>query len=593
MPKNCKRLPFLWLKVCLACILSLSVWPFSILIEDCAAEESPSVAPVVRSIRIDLLEIFDEKNIGAFYRTVNKLKVSTQEEVIRREVLLKEGDVFDEFLLEESERNLRSLPFLRKISIIPIHDADFVDLIVTVQDTWTLYPFLNISSGGGTSKKSVGLTEANVLGYGKRFEILVGDDEGRDVVEGVWDDRRLFGSYHRLTLGHFQRSDGFRSALSCGRPFRGLVEPNAWSINSDISDLVGRNFEDGEESFIYRQEHYLVNGGYTWSLGDPEQLLRRYTLGYDYSRDDFDNATDSDFDDAGLDPNDPNISRDPRLLADDRLFSGPTLFYQRIVPDYLSINFVDRFERVQDFNLGRELNASVHVAPKSLGSIDDTFRFKFSGNDGWRTSPTSFLRSELGGSFRIDNGEPANSIFYWQLKYYNILGAKFIRNLYIGKHTLAAAASVDYGEKIDKDVQLVLGASNGLRGYEDRTFTGDQRLRVALEDRFHLVEDVFRLVSIGGTFFVDAGGTSTRGIGDIISDEMYANVGFGFRFGLTRSSGGAVVRLDIALPLRDGPDGSDRFEPRVLLTSGQAFSSRLRSESLSSQAARVSAGFLP
>ncbi|HQH28496.1 MAG TPA: hypothetical protein PLP17_13955, partial [Oligoflexia bacterium] len=61
----------------------------------------------------------------------------------------------------------------------------------------------------------------------------------------------------------------------------------------------------------------------------------------------------------------------------------------------------------------------------------------------------------------------------------------------------------------------------------------------------------------------------------------------------TRSSGGAVIRIDVAFPLRNGPDGSSEFEPRLLISTGQYFSARLRSEALSSQAARVSAGFLP
>src|SRR5690606_35674414 len=140
---------------------------------------------------------------------------------------------------------------------------------------------------------------------------------------------------------------------------------------------------------------------------------------------------------------------------------------------------------------------------------------------------------------------------------------KFLGDVYIGKHTIATSLAADWGEDFDKDVELLLGAREGLRGYEDRTFTGDQRLVLNLEDRFHLVEDVYRLVSIGGAFFFDVGGTSRSGFGDIIKDNLYSNVGFGLRFGLTRSSGGAVVRVDVAFPLRDGPDGSEVGEPRI------------------------------
>lgn len=555
------------------------------------AVENTEQVQRVRSIRIEVREIFDESDLGFFYRTLNALKVSTREEVVRRELLFKEGDVFDPFLIEESERNLRSLPFLRRVSITPVHDGEYVDLLVSVQDTWTLYPFLSFSSGGGTSKQAIGLTEGNLLGYGKRLEVLYADDEGRDKIEAVWDDRRVLNTYNRLTVGHFQRSDGPRSVGSLGRPFRSLTDPYAWSINGDYFDLVGKLWEAGDERFIYRQRHSFVAGGYTWSRGDPEVLVRRYTLGYDYTRDDFKMADEDDFEDVDVDPE--SVSRDPALLADDRRFSGPLVSFQQLEPDFLSINFVDRFDRVEDFNLGHDINLSFHMAPEALDSLRDTLLVKTSASDGWRTTATSFLRGELGGSFRADEDGANNILVSLQLKYFNILGSKFLGDIYIGKHTLATSLTADHGEKLDKDIELLLGASNGLRGYEDRTFAGDQRLIVNLEDRFHIVEDVYRLVSIGGAVFLDAGGTSRNGIGDIIKDRLYADVGFGLRLGLTRSSGGAVLRLDVAYPLRDGPDGSSRFEPRVLLSSGQAFSARLRSESLRSQAARISAGFIP
>jgi outer membrane protein assembly factor BamA len=546
---------------------------------------------VVRSIRIEVREIFDEPNLGLGYRTVNSVKMSTREEIVRRELLLKEGDLFDEFLVQESERNLRALPFLRQVSIVPVRDCDSVDLIVSVQDTWTLYPFMTLNSGTGSDKKAVGIAESNLFGYGKRIEFLVADDEGRQKIESVWEDNRLFGTYNQLTLGHFQRSDGYHSVASLGRPFRSFVDPYAWSANFDSFDLVGRLFKAGETRYIYRQRHNAFTTGYTWSKGDPETLINRYTLGYDYTRDDFKQGTKDDFDDINLTPF--TASTDPELLAENREFSGPFLSYERVEPNYISINFIDRFERVEDFNLGNDFSISSHIAPRSLGSLEDTLLMKFYDSDGWRPTPTSFLRGEISGSSRVDDGGVSNTLAGVQLKYFNVLGASYLSGFYIGKHTLASAFSADYGDRLDKDFELLLGATSGLRGYSDRTFTGNQRMVLNVEDRFHIVEDVFRLVSLGGAFFVDGGGTSQNGFGEILTEDLYGDIGFGLRIGLTRSSGGAVVRIDVAFPLRNGPDGSAEFEPRILFSTGQLFNGNLRSESESSQAARVSAGFLP
>ena len=552
--------------------------------------ETDLAAPVIRTITIEVNEIFDEPDIGVLYRAVNAVKFSTREEVVRRELLVQEGDRFDEFLLQESERNLRSLPFIRQVSITPIQKDGIVDLLVSVQDTWTLFPFFTLSSGGGTSKQAIGLTEGNVLGYGKRLELLSADDEGRSKVEGVWDDRRLFGTYQRLTLGHFQRSDGNRSIVSLGRPFRSLVEPYAWSLDADVFDLVGRLFAAGEERFIFRQKRSAFAGTFTIPRGDPEVLIRRYTLGYNYTDDEFDPADAEDFEDVDVDPD--SVSQDPNQLAENRRFSGPLFSFSQIEPDFISINFVDRFERVEDFNLGNQFRVQMHFALDALSSARDTLLFSASDSDGIRLTPTSFVRGEIGTSLRLDEEGLNNLVLSGQAKYYNILGAKYVGGVYIGKHTLASSLSITIGEELDKDIEYLLGARNGLRGYKDRTFTGDHLIVANLEDRFYLIEDVFRLVSVGGAVFIDAGGTSSNGIGDIITDELYADVGFGLRFGISRSSGGSVVRLDVAFPLREGPDGSDRFEPRILLTTGQLFSARLRSDDSSRSTAAVSAGFL-
>lgn len=549
---------------------------------------TPSARPMVRHITIEVREIFDEPNLGAFYRGVNKIKAQTREDVVRRELLIHEGEAFDEFLVQESERNLRSLPYLRDISITPIPDGDVVDLVVSVQDTWTIFPQLGFSSGGGTNKRSIGLAEGNVLGFGKRAEVQYAENEGRKVIAGTWEDKRVLDTHQRLFASQTLQSDGYRTSLSYGRPFRSLVEPYSWGADAELFDVVGRLFEDGDERFIYRQRHIDIAGGYTLSGGNPEVLSHRYTAGYRFQRDVFRNADDSDFEDIDLDPED--VSRDPGNLAENRRFSGPFIAYQQIEPDFVSLNYVDRFERVEDFNLGNQFDANLGVAPKFLDSMEDAALINISDSDGYRISPTSFLRGELGFATRGESDGFDNSLIRAEAKYINVLGVLKPMGFYIGKHTTIGSLSIDDGEKLDRDREFILGAENGLRGYADRTFNGKTRMVVNLEDRFHLIEDIYRLVSLGGAVFADAGGVSNKGVGDLVNSELYYDVGMGLRFGLPRSANGTVLRLDVALPLRDGPDGSNKYEPRVLITLGQVFSAQLRSERLGAVGANESIG---
>ena len=69
------------------------------------------------------------------------------------------------------------------------------------------------------------------------------------------------------------------------------------------------------------------------------------------------------------------------------------------------------------------------------------------------------------------------------------------------------------------------------------------------------------------------------------------DAGVGLRLGFPRSSGGRIARIDLAFPLRDGPDGSRAFEIRATFAGGTLFNSHLRSETSSPEQANVSIGF--
>src|SRR5262245_50683702 len=86
----------------------------------------------IRTIEIKVNEIFEGENLEWFYRAANSIKPETREHVVRRELLFKEGDVYDPFRIQESARFLRALPFLRQVFITPTFDGDQVDILVSV-----------------------------------------------------------------------------------------------------------------------------------------------------------------------------------------------------------------------------------------------------------------------------------------------------------------------------------------------------------------------------------------------------------------------------------------------------------------------------
>ena len=535
------------------------------------------VVPIIRSVSVEIVDIFDGPNLSWFHRVANRLKFPTEQAIIRRELLFEEGDPYDEFLVAESERNLRSLRFLNNVAIIAIMGDDYVDIVVTVQDTWTIFPQVFFSSGGGTNKQSLGLAEKNLFGYGKRLEFLYGEDENRKSWECLWKDPRVFGTKQELTIFHFDRSDGTKTYAAISHPFRNFVDPAAWKVEADYFDVVGKLFRDGEESMIYRQLHRMFKGSLSLAFGKPEHLQNRVSFGYDYNYDHFRPPSSEDYDETGVDPRNAQFDQD--LLAKDRRYSGPSIGWQRVEPDFISLNYIDSFGRVEDFNLGNDLQIKNVFAPRLLDSEEDALLLSVSDSEGKRFGGRSFGRMQVSGASRIDPYGFSNTNLSLSMRYYNVIGYLDVLGVSLGKHTLASAFRVDWGDHLDNDTQYLLGAFNGLRGYSDRAFTGTSRVVYNAEDRVHFVEDLFRLLDLGGAVFFDVGGTGERSFGDIFAEELRADLGFGLRFGFPKASGGGILRLDLAFPLRNAADGSAAFEPRLLITTGQVFSSRFAGES--------------
>jgi hypothetical protein len=320
-------------------------------------------------------------------------------------------------------------------------------------------------------------------------------------------------------------------------------------------------------------------------------LSQRYSVGYSYQDATFLQADESDY--ADLDLNPAEVSNDPDELATDRRFSGPLFQYQTIHPEFISMNYIDRFDRVEDYNLGDESLINLHISPRTLGSRDNVAIATANRSKGWKLSNASFIRGEVGGASRYDydSGKVENTIVRTEWKAYSVLGDLYIGERFFGRHTFASQFFVDFGENLDRDRQLLLGADNALRGYEINTFEGDKRVVLNLEERSHIADDVFQLVSVGTAIFADIGGASRQALGSIMTDELYGDVGVGLRFCFPRASGGGIARIDLALPVRDGPDGSDAWSPRVVFAAGQLFGARLRSETVGPENASLGIGF--
>ena len=127
-------------------IATVGVWLVGIGVVTATAQPSPTGLPI-GTVEIINHEVFDEPDTGvaAPYRIANTIHIRTRDEVVSRELLFETGDSFDQELVEQTERNLRSLSFLRDaridFTIVDLDDdgqPDQVDIQVSTWDTWSL-----------------------------------------------------------------------------------------------------------------------------------------------------------------------------------------------------------------------------------------------------------------------------------------------------------------------------------------------------------------------------------------------------------------------------------------------------------------------
>lgn len=558
----------------------------------------------IRSITIDVGEVFEEKTKFP-YHIANELKTSTKEATVRNEILFKEGDPYDEFLIKETARNLRLQRYIRDVVVTPTFDGDAVDVHVHVRDAWTLIPYLSYSSGTGNRNRGIGLTESNFMGGATKIETRYQEEYSRTSAGLIVSDPQFLGTRKNFLVGFADRSDGTVRRLATGLPFRSLKQRDAWSFDWSQSDTIGRLFDAGTESYIFRQHLDNFNALYTFAgptrkeahddavysgIYQGQKLLsQRYSVGYSYESDRFYQADLQDYEDLNLNP--ATVSNDPSELASPRRFSGPLFQYQNIQPNFISMNYIDRFDRVEDYNLGDESLVNLHIAPRSLGSLDNAAIGTANRGRGWKISEHSFLRGEVGGATRVQEDELQNTLLRGEAKYYAVLGDWFVGERYLGRHTFASQFYFDFGERLDRDRQLLLGGDNALRGYDANTFEGDKRIVLNLEERVHIADDIFQLVSLGSAFFIDIGGATRDSVASLVTDDLYGDAGFGLRLCFPRATGGGVVRLDVAFPMRDGPDGSKAWDPRLIAGGGQLFGARLRSEVIGAENSSLGIGF--
>lgn len=156
----------------------------------------------IRNIRVETIDPFgygskDNKEKLKWYDWLtDHLHSTTKVSTVNNYLLFKEGEEYNAQKLYESERLLRTMPFINRVHI-SVSDStsakDSIDVVIRVLDSWSLKPRVSYSG----SRIGLGVTEENVLGLGHTFDFLYRNDskEKQNYLLGSYTAYNLFGSY--------------------------------------------------------------------------------------------------------------------------------------------------------------------------------------------------------------------------------------------------------------------------------------------------------------------------------------------------------------------------------------------------------------
>jgi outer membrane protein insertion porin family len=211
---------------------------------------------------------------------INRIEIvgnaRTRDKVIRREIPLIEGDVFNSALLKRSRQNLEAVGFFEDVKMETRRGTaqDQVDVVVDLKEK----PTGAFSIGGGFSSVDglialVSLSQNNLFGYGKRATVAVQYGQNASRFNLVYSDPHFLDSDYLMEVRGFktvqtnyQSSQGFNSdTLGTVLSFGHLLFGQVYGLLSYTLENVQIKDLTPTAPFIIQQQAAVNNGESTIS----------------------------------------------------------------------------------------------------------------------------------------------------------------------------------------------------------------------------------------------------------------------------------------------------------------------------------------
>ena len=481
------------------------------------------------------------------------MHIRTRQDYLRDELLVKEGDCYDEAVVDESARFLRELNFIARVeagaSLAP--DSTWVVRVET-WDEWSTQFSTDFDVEGRFRFKGLAITEKNLAGRGLRLSFRYRNFRERRDKGLALSTERLLGTGLNASVegGSTRTGNFFRQELAY--PF--VSESSRFSFESRF------RFEDREHSYVTgdhsQTSHVLLPledfdgflrvgrrygtpGSLTLVGGEMEFLHREVSApAWQVWQGDFGKAiTAADSFAVRLGPQD---------TPDSFLRVGATVGIRRL--RFTTASGLDRITGEQNVALGSEVKLTVGRTVTTWGTSDPHNYGRLEGFLSGERGPVLAVTSmSAEGRYRdAENGDSP-----WRDLALVGHALLYVHPQASTTHTFVTGTHFWLHGNVDQPHQLALGGEEGVRSYrDDQVPTGSSVVAFA-EHRVNL--PWFRPgMDLGLTVFGDLGRGWANNVPFGIDTGWRAALGGGIRIGFpagTRS----VSHLELAWPV-GGPD---------------------------------------
>jgi hypothetical protein len=493
----------------------------------------------------------------------NWFHVTSRKAIIEQEMLLAPGERYDQALVDQTARNLRALPQLSLVLLVPVRGSGpgRVRILVITKDVWSLR--LNSSwvfENGRLLQLLLQPSEENLAGI---HHVLLGNfllDPATISLGGSYQIPRIAGSRVATTASanaivnrDTGQAEGSSGSLSAGQPLYSIRAQWAWAGSFSWTHDIRRYFIGGERSVFdaasgtcapvqsgdvrtpCQYQRTIVNGSASLVRSFGSEFKEDMSLGFAAVRAEY-AASDPAFASALV----------PR--SDSRV--GPSLSLHVYSSRYLDLLDMDTLGLIENVQRGHDLTVKVTPVTRALGSTRDFVDLLAQAT---YTLPVSdgLLRASVQSdvAFAKDTLPDAS-----------IDGsARFVSPRFgLGRIVVDARLLDRYRNYLN--ARSTLGGDGRLRGYAAGLFSGANLAVANLE--FRSAPLALFAVQFGAALFYDAGDA----FDSFDRLKLKQSCGAGLRV-LFPQLQRYVMRIDLGIPLTRGPWTS---QPDVVITFNQA-----------------------